>query len=523
MKWSDGVPFTADDIVFWYEDVILNTDIHPTPPSWMMVGGEVGVVEALDDYTVKFSFSAPYSFFLHNLCVPDGVDPVAFPRHWFEQFHIAYNPDVEAMAAEAGLDSWVYLFIQKGGSTGSVRPGSGGARWQTTGVPTLNPWLTLEPLTDDATRLLLVRNPYFFKVDPEGNQLPYIDYIEVNVGDNIDVLVLLALGGQIDMQNRHIGTPENRAIFESTSEVGEFHFYELVPAIENEVFLNLNLTHPDPVKREIFQNKDFRIGLSYAIDRQTIIDIVFGGVGTPYQIAPPPGALFYNEQLGTQYTEYDVELANEYLDRAGYSERDADGFRLGPDGNRISTTILVNEILVSQINALQLIQGNWEQVGIEMKIEPLDRQTMVDYGTANQHDAMLWLGSAAQGQSVILDPRYYFPFSENSYWGKAWQYWYNNPNHELAEEPPAVIKHQMELYDELLSTSDPDTQNALMNEILQIAADEFYVMGVTLPTSGYGIVKNNFHNVPSIMPSAWLYGNPGPTNIMQYFIEDDVE
>jgi peptide/nickel transport system substrate-binding protein len=81
----------------------------------------------------------------------------------------------------------------------------------------------------------------------------------------------------------------------------------------------------------------------------------------------------------------------------------------------------------------------------------------------------------------------------------------------------------MELYDDLLSTSDPDTQNALMNEILQIAADEFYVMGVTLPTSGYGIVKNNFHNVPSIMPSAWLYGNPGPTNIMQYFIEDDVE
>jgi peptide/nickel transport system substrate-binding protein len=122
---------------------------------------------------------------------------------------------------------------------------------------------------------------------------------------------------------------------------------------------------------------------------------------------------------------------------------------------------------------------------------------------------------------VILEPRWYFPFSNESIFGEAWQYWYNNPSDPRAEEPPANTARQMELYNELKATADPDGQAALMNEILAIAAEEFYSIGIVLPPPGYGIQRNNFFNVPASMPGAWLYPNPGPTNTFQYFIEGE--
>ncbi len=517
MKWSDGVPFTADDIMFWYEDVITNKEMYPASPSWMTVGGEVGVVEKIDDYTVKFTFSSPYGLFLNQLCRPDGVDPVAYARHWFEQFHPKYNPDVQTLAAEAGLESWVDLFIQKGGGTGLVRAGSGGARWLTVGTPTLNAWMTEEPLSAEATRVVLVRNPYFFKVDPEGNQLPYIDRIEINIGENVDVLVMQALDGQIDMQDRHIAIPENKALFVDNMEAGNYHFFETVPSSMNTMIISLNLTHPDPVKREIFQNEDFRIGLSYAINRQQLIDLVLFGEGIPYQAAPRPESELYNEQLATQYTEYNVDLANQYLDQAGYAERDNEGYRLGPDGKRISFAIEVFTVNTNGIMMLNLIADYWKAVGIDMQVLVEERDIFYEHKAANIHDAAVWTGDG--GLDVILEPRYYLPFSNESIWAEAWQYWFYNPEHELAEEPVPAVKRQMELYNQLKATADPDEQARLMEEILQIAADEFWCMGISLPSNGYGIVKNNFYNVPEVFPNSWTYPHPGPTNPEQYFVE----
>ena len=101
----------------------------------------------------------------------------------------------------------------------------------------------------------------------------------------------------------------------------------------------------------------------------------------------------------------------------------------------------------------------------------------------------------------------------------AWAYWYENPQHALAKEPPPVVRQQMTLYDQLVASSDPAKQGALMRQILDIAAEQFYTIGISLPAEGYGIVKNDFYNVPAIMPFSWTYPNPAPTNPAQYFIE----
>ncbi len=511
LKWSDGVPFTAGDIMFWYEDMVMNDELTPGKPNWMRAGGEIGVVEKVDDYTVKFTFAAPHSLFLKLLSTPDGVAPVKFARHWFEQFHPKYNPDVDKLVTEAGLDGWTALFTQRGGSMNQ------GVLYQNARLPTLDPWVVETPMAADATQVVVVRNPYFYKVDPEGNQLPYIDKIVYVVGDSVETLVLKALNGEIDMQDRHIATNDNKAVFFDNMEAGDYHFFETVPSNMNTMIICLNLSHKDPVKREIFQNKDFRIGLSYAINRQELIDLVWVGQGEPYQAGPRPTSQYYNEQLAKQYTEYNVDLANEYLDKAGYSERDGDGFRLGPDGQRITFTVEITAANQPQIDMMEVIATYWQAVGIDAQVLVEDRSIMYERKEANEHDANVWAGDG--GLDVVLEPRYYFPYSAESNWAEGWQYWYNNPSDERAMEPADAAKQQMELYDQLKATADPAAQDELMAQILQIAADEFWVIGISLPPTGYGIVKNNFHNVPEVMPSAWNYPHPGPTNVFTYFIE----
>jgi peptide/nickel transport system substrate-binding protein len=132
---------------------------------------------------------------------------------------------------------------------------------------------------------------------------------------------------------------------------------------------------------------------------------------------------------------------------------------------------------------------------------------------------VVWGGDG--GLDVVLEPRWYFPYSNESNFAQAWRTWYNpmaNPR-TAPEEPPQATRKQMELYDQLKATADERQQADLMKQILDIAADQFYVLGISLPPRNYGIVKNNFHNVPQTMPNAWLYPHPAPTNPSQYFVE----
>ncbi len=521
MKWSDGQPFTADDIVFWYEDVLTNEAyraVNPIP-SWLQAGDEPVVVEKLDDTTVVFRFAAPNGLFIQRLATPDGNLPTRFPRHYLEQFHPKYNPEgIDAQIREAGASDWVNLMgLKAGGVPGTPYD----ARWANPDLPTLYAW-TITTGYGEGARVTAERNPYYFKVDPEGNQLPYIDRLVYEQFEDVEVLVLRALAGDIDMQDRHIGTLGNRAVFTDNMERGNYHFFSKVPAFMNAAVIALNLTHKDPVKREIFNNKDFRIGLSYAINRDEINDLVFVGQTEPFQAAPRPESPFYNERMAKQYTEFDLALANEHLDRAGYSQRDAQGYRLGPDGNRISFVVEITAAVNPfWLDIMELVQGYWQEVGIDAQVRNIDRALLYTRKDANEHDAMVWQGDG--GLDVVLEPRWYFPFSAESVYAQAWQTWYNNPSGVGSltdpEEPPAITRRQMELYDQLKATGDPEQQTALMNEILEIAADEFYAIGTVLMPPGYGIVKNNFHNVPESMIDAYLYPHPGPTNPEQYFVE----
>ena len=519
LRWSDGAPYTADDITFWYEDVLLNEDLTPTIATWLVSGGEPLTVEKIDDYTVKFSFSTPNGLFLQNLASILGCGPTSYPRHYLEPFHVNYAEDIDALIAEAGASDWVELFQSKGG----VEPcfWTNTSFWQTTEIPTMHAWRITSTYGGGSGRVVAERNPYYFKVDPEGNQLPYIDRMIFDQLEDKETLLLQVLNGDIDMMARHFNSAANRPIVYDNREQGDYDTYGIIGEDANFTALAINLTHLDPVKREIFQNKDFRIGLSHAINRQEIIDIVYLGQGTPKQVAPAPDSPFYDEEFAFQYTEYSVDLANEHLDKAGYTERDAEGYRLGPNGERISIIVEAGDLFGrGWPDTLELIQGYWDAVGIDMEIRIIDRSLLVSRKINSEHDATIW--GASGGLDVFLTPIWYFPSDPvESAYAPLWTKWYFDP--ETGEEPPEIVKHQMQLFDQIKATGDLELQSELMAELLAIAKDQFYVMGINSPVPGYGIAKNYFRNVPATSTGSWKFPWPAPINTTLFFIEEGAQ
>ncbi len=357
MKWSDGEPFTADDILFAVNDEWLDTDLIPAPPAWLVSGGEPVKAEKLDDYTVQFTFAAPNGLFMSQLATPNAQLLTAQPKHYLMQFHNRYTDQatLDSETQAAGLDSWVDLFSQKGG----LPAGRPNTLWNNADLPTVWAWHVVNPLTPDATQVTLERNPYFYAVDPDGNQLPYFDGVNYTIASDPQTLTLKALNGEFDVQDRHIATNANRSVFYDAQQAGDFHFYETVPSSSNVMVLALNLTNLDQQHREIYQNKDFRIGLSEAINRQEIIDTIYVGQGKPYQVGPRPQSPFYNDQLATQYTEYNPDDANAELDKV-LPNKDADGYRLMPDGNRLTIAMeAITSLQPEWPDDLQLIQQYW--------------------------------------------------------------------------------------------------------------------------------------------------------------------
>jgi peptide/nickel transport system substrate-binding protein len=509
MRWSDGEPFTADDIMFWYNDVLMNTELTPAVDPLWQAGGKAVVVEKVDETTVTFNFDSPYATFISRISDGFGAPPTLYPAHYLKQFHKSYNADgIDALIAETpGASDWVSLFNAKVAPTWTV------GYWQNPDLPTLHPWV-LTNAYGAATRIVAERNPYYFGVDTEGNQLPYIDEITWDQVDDIEVLLLKAINGELDYQLRHIDDPNNKAVISENTERGDYRLFDVGASSANQPTFYFNLTHIDPVKRQVFQDKQFRIALSHAIDREAILDLVYLGQGTISQVAPREGSPFYIERLAKQYLEYDPDLANQILDDAGYAERGSDGFRLGPDGQPISFVIQATAG-GGRLETAELVVEYWQDVGINAQFRQVDRSVMTTALIGNDYDAYVW-DSPGGVTDAITDPRGYFPFNKTVIFiAPLWAEWFMNPS--TGEEPPAAVAEQMALYRTIDSLADPDARTARMREVLEMAADQFYSIGIRQPPPGFGIAKNNFRNILNPLPMAGPLWRPAPESVQFFF------
>ncbi|SFH49324.1 peptide/nickel transport system substrate-binding protein [Palleronia marisminoris] len=512
MKWSDGEPFTADDVLFNINDLVLNEEFAPTPPRYM-TGDDPVEIEKIDDYTVRMTFTEPYGDFLAELASPLGQHPVLYAKHYCSQFLPSYSDDIETLISENNATDWQNLYLQKCGDLEIP------SRWGNPDRPTLDPWVIKDPYVGGTTRVVLERNPYFWQIDTEGNQLPYIDQIVAPIDQDVESLILSVIGGKIDFGLRHIDPPMNRPVLAENREAGDYKFFEAKATGGTDMIINLNLTHKDPAKRELFNMRDFRVALSLGMDRQEIIDTVMLGQGEPWQQGPFADHPYYHEKIATQFLEYDPEQANALLDGLGLEMGD-DGVRRMANGDPLRFQVdVIPTYDPTWVDALQIIEQQWAEIGVDMEINPLERTFFYERtSNSNDHDAAIW--NATQSWVPGQIPQHIIPVHHDSRWGVAWRDWYLSGG-ESGEEPPASIKQRMDLYDAARGMTDAEERIATFQQIADIAAEEFEVIGVHKAIPTYGIVKNDLANVPRTMPNSWYYPTPAPALPQSWFWKDE--
>lgn len=514
MRWSDGAPFTVDDIMFWYEDVFMNEDLTPSRNPVFTSGGEPVVVTKIDDNTVEFKFSQPYGLFIQQLAYGQGHLPVIYPKHYLSQFHEKYNAEglPALIEADPSVGDWVSLFNSKVSLT--FQP----PFWLNTELPTLNPWVLTVPYAD-GERVAVERNPYYWKVDPEGNQLPYVDGMTWAKIDDPELMALRMTAGDFDFAFRHINNATYRSVLYDGQDSGNFRFVDVKDLPANDAVVLLNLNVEDPVKRDIFRNKDFRIALSHAINRQEIIDLVYVGQGAPAQVAIQPGHELFSERLANQFTEYDPERANEMLD-AILPEKDSEGFRLGPDGERFTINFMVADVFgLSFPDVMQMVQQYARDVGLDIQIRTTDRARLNTMWYANEHEAYIWncVGGLSE---AYADVRCYMPFQKaDLFYAMKWSEWYADPS--TGEEPPEEVKALMAAYDDVARAASDEARLEEMKEFLDLSADNFLTIGISRPMPKYKMVSRDLRNVVDGIPITGNLWHPAPTLTQWYFDRDN--
>ena len=265
LKWSDGTPFTSDDMMFYFEDLVFDKDISPTLATQWQPGKQPMQVTRIDDYTVQFDFAVPNPAFalIHYSGAP--IEPFR-PKNWFSKYHQKYNSEADAAAKALGFNDWkarLTKWALTQWNYGAMEPDT----------PVLGPW---RPVATDSQRQQYERNPYYWKVDSEGNQLPYVDKCTVEYVANLDVANLKAISGEVSVSGLDL-LLINYPVLKDSEQSGDYSIRLVYSERGADVAVALNQVHPDPELAKIFGDVRFRQAMSAAINRDEINELVFLG------------------------------------------------------------------------------------------------------------------------------------------------------------------------------------------------------------------------------------------------------
>ncbi len=516
MKWSDGVSFTADDIMFWYEDIMLNDEITTSFPvaDWYS-GGEVMKMEKIDDYTVRVHFSEPHPLVLQIKAF--GASSAWYaPKHYLTQFHALYTPveKLDAEAQEAGFDYWYQLFENK--YSEFLHPG----KIPPAGYPVLYPYRTVKKALDYA---VAERNPYYWKVDTEGNQLPYIDEVLIIGIADKETRTAKIVSGDIDFEGSvNLGMPDVTLLL-ADAEKGDYRVLITHGATSSINFM-LNQNVEDPVLQDIFQDIRFRIALSVAIKREEINDHVFFGLGVPGQVTVHPSSKYYKEEFARAYAQYDIQEANRLLDEMGLKWDKDHEWRLRPDGQKLGIVYHFTEFEVPIGEISELVKEYWKAIGIDLSLKSVDWGAYTSFVNENRIEmGGLWTWE-------LFPPRFLTgyaggliparePWMVPSAWSPLWRNWLATEGKE-GEEPPEEIKKNWRLWwDVVKVTPDEEERARAVEEILRSQAENLWTIGTVGSDPRPILVKNDLWNVPKKFEAAWDWMATARWYPEQYFFK----
>ena len=487
LKWSDGEDFNVDDIMFQYEHVILNKELTPGDRlvRFLRIGQDaegnpfLATIEKIDDYSFKVKYPLPNFLFTDILAQTEEnagrvIRNVFWnPEHYMKQFHIDFNTNAVADAKAAGFDTWTQWYDSKTAYiTNQEKPGI----W---------PWLYVNQLGDSV--VTANRNPYYWAVDSDGKQLPYIDTISMSLVQNPTVGTLRALQGEIDLQGRHIQL-NNFPVLKEGEEKGGYHLV-LCPSFGGtDATLYTNFSYPGPTG-DALRNLKFRQAMSIAIDRDAINEISFLGLGTARQNVPAPGhAQYPGIEYEKAWTQYDPALAIQMLDEI-YPEKNSDGWRMN-QGERIDIIIAASPIFQPYPDIGEQVVGDLRDVGIFADMDVQARSLYFTRMRANEYPIFLF--SQDSGFSYVQAGG---GTTERS--SPGWSKWINTDGEEGIEPPPSAIE------EEQIKANAPTLPEAERNrvgkEYYQRMIDNLHtigIIGMSPAFQGVVVVNNRLQNVP---------------------------
>ncbi|MEE2753716.1 MAG: ABC transporter substrate-binding protein [Candidatus Latescibacterota bacterium] len=363
IKWSDGHPLTVDDVLFWYNDMNVDDNARASAAlaSVWVVDGEPIRMEKVDDLTLKVVSPKPLGRVLQAFCATVGV----YPKHKLKHLHPRYNPNANY---ETFRDSTTAALL-------TMNPG----------LPRITAWVPVR--WERGQRILYERNPYYWKVDTAGNQLPYADHIEFNVIQDSQVILLKFMNGEIDLFGRY-SQVSMFPILKAGERNGKFKIRVTGP--ERGTTLYLNWDSPNPRLKDAFRTLEVRQALSHAINREEIKEIIFHGLLDVSGYSFAPQSPYFSKEAYTKYTTYDPDLANQLLDQVGLVDRDRDGVRDLADGSPFAVNI---DCLITpsfNVDLVQLVAEHWAQVGIKVYINAVLRNILWPRRGNGEFDIHVW-------------------------------------------------------------------------------------------------------------------------------------
>jgi peptide/nickel transport system substrate-binding protein len=488
-KWSDGVEFKSSDVTFWYNSIIQNKTLFPQPDGKWWTGTTANkammTLETPDDYTFVFKYSAPKPLLIYVI----GREGIGSPEHYMKEWILDTASDPAALQAavtKAGFESWDKYW------TDNRR-----FWFWNPDLPHMGPWVAKNDL--NAEKWVIERNPYFFGVDSDGMQLPYLDGVHSRLFSDTQVFNLWIANGEIDFQARRVQVGDY-TYFKENEAAGDYQVV-VCPAARHMVVV-LNQASKNEPLRKFFMNRDVRIALSLAINRRGINELNYLGLGTPRQYSPLSMSPQYYEKLSTAYIDYYPAKAKQMLDDAGYKAKDADGFRKYSDAEDAETIFFVLEGTFGagtpDEDAGQQVVKMFKAVGIKCEYKFVEQTLYNQHYTSNDMDAA-WTFADRTVVPLAAEALIFRGVASDRPFIDAYNKALNDPQNPIAIEPPAdhYIRKLNDLWNTISVTGDPAKQDELFRQMLDIWAEELPMTGVVGELPALTIVKNGLMNFAS--------------------------
>ena len=542
-RWSDSAPFTADDVLFWYDDLYLNEELSPGPMGWNAISdpatGEAtqGVWAKVDDTTFQVTHAAPYFSFLEELAsftaqghFTHGSSAMGTwgPKHYSSRFHPGFVGEETAntLATEAGYENWNQHFRFVNNPKLDLN------------CPTTAPWKPQTPL--NTAQFILEANPFYHAVDIEGNQLPYINLIQGDLADNLEVLNLRAVAGEYDMQARHVDISKLPVLKENELRSNyTVSFWRGLHGSDATFFINANYgdgvapeldpSSHDLVLAELLRDVNFRRSLSLGIARFELNEIFWVGIGNPGSTSPATDSPFSPGAADRDlWATLDLDAANTLLDDLGLAKGD-DGLRQRPDGQGpiVLEVLTTGAAFVNWTGIAEAVAEMWQRnLGIKTNVRELERNLFVQRRDTNDYMISVWSNDGNDNPWTYI--HHAMMGSGGSQMGGQFGKWLDSGGKSgidpaTSNHPDGALIAQTQSWHAQGKGVPVEERIALGRQILHTVADRVWAIGTVgnAPTIiGVRVRSNNLENVAETMPFSTPAQTPGHGRPTQWFFKN---